>query len=198
MGTNGRGEIALQSGFSQSGQLDWATFLRSTAEASISILTRLSGSGVDPLTILVAQNAFSTLRLSVDGERNMQEALSRLQSFRSFGNFLWFGFGVEHVSRSLAKTREGLEVVAVCAALGESHSSELTALVLSEFSDLNGLRRPLSPSIAQWKQLIQACSGCLAGSGFQTLFVSSLMSRMYTPIVWKISRLQSPATLRKH
>ena len=173
MDPSSQGEIAIQSSgqseFPQSGQIDWANFMRATAEASISILTRLSGTGVEPLTVLVAQKAFSTFHLSIDGEKYVLEALSSLQAFRAFGDVLWFGFGVEHITRSLSKSREGLGCVAICAALGEAHSAEVSASVLSEFCNLHDLRRPLSPTIAQWKQLVKACSGCLAKSKFGQL-----------------------------
>lgn len=62
------GRLTLRSSggdsFSQTGQVDWIAFLRGTAEATVSILTRLSSSGVEPLTILVAQRAFTTMHIS--------------------------------------------------------------------------------------------------------------------------------------
>ncbi|KAI0475691.1 hypothetical protein GGR56DRAFT_525423 [Xylariaceae sp. FL0804] len=152
--------------FGQSGQLDWVGFLRGTAEASISILTRLSGSGVEPLTVLVAQKVCSPLRLSAEGHDKVTSALSTLKSFSSFGDVLWFGFGVRHLIRSLSTTREGLSCVSLCAALAVTHSPEVAARTLSSLADLNGAPRELSPSIAQWTRLVQTCSGCLAQSNF--------------------------------
>ena len=170
MDPNGQSEITLRSAnpsvFNQSGQIDWVNLLRGTAEASISFFTRLSGAGVEPMTVLVAQGAFSLFRIPTDGQRNILEALSSLRAFGAFGDALWFGFGVQHVTRSLAKSREGLACVAMCAALGEVHSPEISALVLHEFSDINAVPKDVSPSIAQWKQLVKACSGCLVGSRF--------------------------------
>ena len=62
--------------FVQSGQIDWVGFLRATAEATISVLTRLSGSGVEPLTLLVAEQLCSTIPLSKDGQKGASDALS--------------------------------------------------------------------------------------------------------------------------
>jgi len=164
------GQICVQSSagstFPQNGQLDWIAFIKGTAQATISILTRLSAFGVEPLTVLVAQNVFSTLCLSSEGQKNVIKALSSLRAFGSLGNVLWFGFGIQHLVRSLAQTREGLGCISLCGALADSHSAEISALVLSAFADLSQVPKEVSPSIAQWKQLVQACGGCLSMSGF--------------------------------
>ncbi|KAI9706332.1 MAG: hypothetical protein M1820_004908 [Bogoriella megaspora] len=173
MASDSQRELVIRSvssgDFSQSGTIDWVGFLKATAEASISILTRLSGSGVEPLTVLVAEKLCSQLQLSSDGQKNILEGLSSLRAFGSFGDVLWFGFGVRHVTRTLAQTREGLGCVAICAALAETHSSEVSALVLSAMADLSDVPRQASPSISQWKKLVEACSGCLAKSAFPQL-----------------------------
>ena len=161
------GTVSVDSpAFPQQGQLDWVAFLRCTAEASISILARLSGSGVEPLTILVAQELCSTIRLSREGEKRVRDALSSLHYFSAFGDVLWFGFGVRHVTRSLAQTQEGVRCLALCAALAETHSAEMSALVLAKLSDILNVPRRLTPSISQWKTLVNTCSGCLTKSDF--------------------------------
>lgn len=164
------GELAMRSSnsgdFSQTGQVDWVAFLRGTAEATVAILARLAGSGVDAVTILVAQKVMSTLRISMQGETDVTSALSALTAFGSFGDALWFGFGVKHVVKTLAQSREGLASIALCGALAESHSLEISAQTLSAYADLSGVPRDLSPSVAQWKQLASTCSGCLANSRF--------------------------------
>jgi len=160
-------QISLRSsGFSQNGQIDWVSFLKGTAEATISILMRLSACGVEALTVLVAQKVFAPLRLSARGEQNVYKALSSLRAFGSFGNVLWFGFGVQHVTRSLAQTREGLGCVALCGVLAECFTPEVSALVLAAFADISNVPREVTPSLAQWRQLLQACGGCLAKSDF--------------------------------
>lgn len=164
------GNLVLQSNgpnaFAQSGQIDWVAFLRATAEASISILSRLSGSGVEPLTVLVAEQLSSTLVLSNEGQQNIHDALSQLRAFGAFGNAVWFGLGVQHLTRRLAQTREGLGCVALCASLAETYSAHFSALILSNFLGLKSVPRQLSPSIGQWKKLVETCSGCLARSTF--------------------------------
>lgn len=56
-------------GLSQSGQVDWVSILKGTAEASVSILAGLSSAGVDPLNVLVAQELCSIIPLSKGGQQ---------------------------------------------------------------------------------------------------------------------------------
>lgn len=170
---SGVGGLVLRSndsgGFSQSGQVDWVSVLRGTIEASVSVITRLSGAGIHTGTALVAQQVFSTLPLSAHGEQRVLKALSSLRAFSAFGDVLWFGFGIKHVTRDLAQTRGGLSCVALCAALGEIHGADLSAMVLSSFADLKGVPKHASPSLEQWQRLVKACSGCLVQSDFGDL-----------------------------
>ncbi|KAL9115232.1 MAG: hypothetical protein Q9227_001026 [Pyrenula ochraceoflavens] len=153
-----------QAAFSQTGQVDWVAFSRATSEATISILTRLSGSQVEPLTALVAQQISTTFHVPVEAEQRIGKALSRLVSFGSFGDAVWFGFGIRHLIRSLAQTREGTTCVALCAALTEAHTAEFASLVMTHLTKLMNAPQSLSPSIAQWRRLVDACAGCLLNS----------------------------------
>jgi hypothetical protein len=140
-----------------------------TAEATIAILTRLSGSGVDAITVLVAQKVFPTIQISEQGESDVTTALTSLRAFGAFGDVMWFGFGIKHVVKTLAQSKEGLSFIALCGALTECHSIEISAQVLSAYSDLSGVPREINPSVSQWKQLATTCSGCLAKSDFSSV-----------------------------
>lgn len=130
-------------------------------------MSRLSGSGIEPLTVLVAEQLCSSLVLSNEGQRNVHHALSQLHAFKSFGDAVWFGLGVQHITRKLAQTREGLGCVALYAFLAETRSEEFSALILSHFVQLTAVPRLLNSSLGQWRKLVEACSGCLAKSNFK-------------------------------
>ena len=66
----------------------------------------------------------------------------------------------------MAQSRESLGCLALCAALAETHSIELSALVMTEMSRFSHVPGRLNPSISQWKSLIGTCSGCFAKSSF--------------------------------
>ena len=57
------------------------------------------------------------MRLSVQVEYCLNEALSRLHSFSSFGDLMHFGFGIKHIIRTLADSVEGMATIALCSAL---------------------------------------------------------------------------------
>ena len=121
--------------FPQQGQLDWVAFFRGVAEASIAMLSRLSRYGIEPLTVLVGQELCLNFQLSRSGEIFLTTALQSLNGASSMGELLWFGFGIRHITRDLARTREGLGCIGLCAALAESHSLELSGHILSAFAD---------------------------------------------------------------
>lgn len=53
----------------------------------------------------------------------ISDAVIALRKFGSYGDIVWFGFGVEHVVTDLAETEEGLTLVAICAALSTTYDS---------------------------------------------------------------------------
>ena len=62
------------SSFVQQGTVDWSSLARASVTASISVLTRLSGCGVEPWTATVASVILGTIKLSTQGEANVNEA----------------------------------------------------------------------------------------------------------------------------
>lgn len=156
------------SSFVQQGTVDWPSLAKVSVNASISVLTRFSGCGVEIWTASLAQVICGTIRLSVQGEYHLNESLSKLRSFSSSGDLMYFGFGIKHIVRFLADSTEGMATVAICSALAEVHSSEVSTRILQEYVKLYSADagKNLTPSYRQWEALIRACSGVLAQSPF--------------------------------
>ncbi|KAI9793796.1 MAG: hypothetical protein M1833_000519 [Piccolia ochrophora] len=154
--------------FTQQGTLDWVALSKATVSASVAVMSRLSGAGIDPFTIALGQAMASRFRLSALGEHRLSKALADLRSFSSYGDVLWFGFGIRHIVRTLATTVEGRSCVMLCASLAEVHSVDFSARVLADLVDL--YRGPesngLTPSLEQWASVVNACSGILSASAF--------------------------------
>ena len=159
------------SSFAQQGTVDWPSLANASINASVSFLTRLSGCGVELWTAAVAQVIFGNLKISVEGERRIQHALSKLHSFGSFGNVMHFGFGVQHIVRTFADSAEGMATIALCAALTEAHSTSVSVEILHEFAKLYhpGDGGTLMPSFRQWEALLASCSGVLSASPFGSI-----------------------------
>ena len=152
--------------FSQQGSVDWAALGRMQFSASIAVLGRLSGAGIEPLTIAVGQALCSHVPLGAHGEMILMEAMNKLKAFSTFGDVVWFGVGVRHILRELVQTSQGASCVALCAALTEGHSISTSALIMYEMTKVLGSPQELSPSFLQWEALVKVCSSVFASTNF--------------------------------
>ena len=127
---------------------------------------------MEPWTAMYAQVVLGTFQLSTKGETRLNEALGKLKSFGSAGDLMYFGFGVKHIVRTLAESREGMTTVAICAAMAEIHGSWMSAFIVQEYAKLYSAGAPgnLVPSYRQWEALVKSCSGVLSQSPFGLVF----------------------------
>ena len=156
------------SAFVQQGTVDWPYLARASVTASVSVLTRLSGGGVELWTAAFAQVLFGTIRLSTEGEAHINGALAKLHSFGTHGNLIYYGFGVKHIVRTLADSAEGMATLAICSSIVEVHSLGVSTQIVQEYAKLYGGNSEgnLMPSFRQWECLVNSCSGVLATSPF--------------------------------
>ncbi len=82
------------------------------------------------------------------------------------GATLEFGFGVDDLIRSMAKSEQGTVVLVLCAALREVYSLDISTEVLLEMARLSGVGGEWMPSSREWKAMLNACSGVLAKTSF--------------------------------
>ena len=162
-GTSGSGG----SDFQQQGAVDWVDLTKTSISFSFGILSRLSAASVDAYTITVGHLIGGAFQLSRGGRSNVEGALSKLKSFGSLGDVLWFGFGLRHLVRSLSVTEQGATLVALCAALAESFSDDAAAEILYEMVKLN-TDSTSTPSPRQWRALVKCCAGTFAVTDFPT------------------------------
>ena len=179
IGSNSNNQVST---FSQQGSVDWVALSRMQLSTSIAILGRLSGAGIEPLTVAVGRAICSYIPLGAHGERILDEAMNKLKAFSTIGDVVWFGVGVRHILRELVQTSQGASCVAFCAALTEGHSNATAALILYEMTKVLGSPQDLSPSFPQWKALVKVCSSVFASTSFgirlqQYLKLSGFLSR---------------------
>jgi hypothetical protein len=136
---------------------------------TVGVLSRLSKAGVDPLTVVMGRTLFCNMSLSKEGQERVFDALSSLKSFSSFGQVLWFGFGVRHVVHEITGTEEGMTCVAISAALQVSYNSLFAAEVFRELSQSHGAPDSLLPALHQWRALVEVSAGVLTTSKFPRL-----------------------------
>ncbi|KFY45486.1 hypothetical protein V495_02961 [Pseudogymnoascus sp. VKM F-4514 (FW-929)] len=163
------GGSSVSNAFAQQGTVDWTALSRSSVNFSVEILARLSKAGVEPITAAMGQAIFCGFNLDPEGQKRFSDALSRLKAFSSYGDIMWFGFGVKHIVRTLSDTEQGLTCVAMCACLSVSYDKFFCSKVLKALADQQRAPNSLMPSLSQWAALVNICSGAVSGSRFPRL-----------------------------
>lgn len=173
--------------FSQQGSVDWVELSSRSVHFSVAVLARLSKAGVDPFTLQVGKAICFNLGLEPKGQEKISDAILKLKKYSSYGDLIWFGFGVKHIVTDLAETEEGLTLVALCAALTSTYDSLFAARVLRELCILCKAPQSFTPALRQWKALVELCAGILTSShfelvlgGFRRLISSSYITTLNT------------------
>ena len=117
----------------------------------------------------MGQAMCSNFNVPPEGQKRVTDAISKLKAYSSYGQVLWFGFGVKHIVRSLCETKQGATCAALCACLRVSYSAEMSARVLSVLCDRLLPSDGLSPALPQWAALSDVCAGALSPSKFPVM-----------------------------
>ena len=156
-----RSLVPTSARFQQQGSVDWVGLSGRSVHFSVSVLARLSKAGIDPFTLQVGRAICSNFSLHPIAQERISDAILALKKFGSYGDVIWFGFGVKHVVTDLAETEEGLTLVALCAALSTTYDALYAARVLRQLCCLCKAPQLFTPAIRQWKILVELCAGIL-------------------------------------
>jgi hypothetical protein len=171
------------------GQLDWVSLTNFGMNCTLDIAARLTHGGVDICTVLVGRGVCSAFDFPSDGQKALKESLTNLKGYSAFDKMLWYGFGIKSIVHILSETEQGAACVAISAALAMYYTPYYAAEVWREFCLRKGTPRQYSPSVHQWKALVEACAGSLSRSNFMNHF--DQFSRWLAP---KISPRREPAS----
>src|SRR6266536_3303108 len=111
-------------------QMDPLRAVGAVACAVKDVVERLVDAGIDPLTIEISLQLSSTFDLSSEAFARMSRAINNLPQFSSVGNLFWFGFGIEHIVRKLAKSTVGVKCLALCGCIAEVFTPETASVIL--------------------------------------------------------------------
>lgn len=183
--------VPLNSQFAQQGSVDWVALSNTSVQFSVAVLSRLSRAGIDAFTLQVGRAICFNFALEPDGQERVSSAILKLKRYGSYGDLIWFGFGIREVVTDLADTEEGLTLVALCAALSTTYDALFAAKVLRELCLLCKAPQSFSPALRQWKALVELCAGILSSAhfvllvnGFRRLISGSsphIVESRYTP-----------------
>ena len=157
------------SNFAQQGSVDWVALSASSVQFSVAVLARLSKAGVDAFTLQFGRAICCNFALEPRAQELVTEAIHKVKKYPSYGNVMWFGFGIKDIVTDLAETEEGLTLVALCAALSTTYDSTFATRVIRELCLLCKAPQSLNPALRQWKALVDLCAGILASSHYVTL-----------------------------
>jgi hypothetical protein len=152
--------------FAQQGNVDWVALSNSTANFSIALLARLSKAGIDAFTIQMGRAICSDFIMTPSVQQGLVDAIQKLKKYGSYGNVIWFGFGIKHIVIDLSETEEGLACVGLCASLSIVYGTMCSAQVLRELCRLRKAPDTFTPALQQWKVLVTLCSGILTSHRF--------------------------------
>ncbi|KAL8775643.1 MAG: hypothetical protein Q9209_000139 [Squamulea sp. 1 TL-2023] len=158
--------LANRTVFPQQGSVEWGRLFSSIVEVSVGVLSRYAASGVDSYTAIVGQALCNNFSLAPLGRRHVEDALKGLTYFRSYGDVLWFGIGINHLIRSLVATEQGASCLALCGALSECYAGSVPAEMMAEMARYSQAPDALRPSVSQWSALIKACAGVFSCTAF--------------------------------
>jgi hypothetical protein len=155
--------------FQLQGAVNWDNLTQKTVSFSVGVLSRLAAAGVDPYSLVVGQAIAQKFPLSRTGRQNVQAALTALPSHGGYGNFLWFGFGIQSFARTLGATNQGCSLLALCATLAECYHEDFSANVMHNIVLQYNPPKQLTPSLSQWLMIIRACEGFFSTTKFPLL-----------------------------
>ena len=181
------------SGFFQQGSVDWVALSNTTVGFSVAVLSRFSKAGIDLLTLQMGRAICSNFVLEPKAQEQISEAIRCLRRYGSYGDVIWFGFGIKEIVRDLADTEEGLALVALCAALSTAYDSYFISRVLRELCILSKAPGNLTPALHQWRALAEVCAGILMSSHFAKL-ANGLHCLMMGMIKQSIGKCNEPTT----
>lgn len=185
----------MPSAFPQQGQVDWIELSNKSVQLSIAVLARLSKAGVDPFTLQVGKAVCFNIALAPSGQERISDEIFKLKKYSSYGDLIWFGFGVKQIVTDLAETEEGMTLVGLCAALTTTYDSLFSAKVLRELCVLCKAPQSFTPALRQWKALVELCAGILSSSHFELVLTG--FRRLISPSFPARTEPTNPSELAK-
>lgn len=137
-----------------------------TVQLPVGMISRYAAGRVNTHTVIVAEAMGMTFRMGQKGRANLEQAISKLSAVSTLGNSLSIGFGIEDFTRDMVKSEAGAMQMGLCAALKECYSDDVAIEVLLEYARQTKADGQWMPSNMEWRNLLDACAGCLAASDF--------------------------------
>lgn len=142
-----------------------------TPKVTIKVLSQCAGAGIDLYANWVVMVLSRNFDLSVQGQRNINTALTNLPVHSSSDETLTFGWPLEHALRNRGVHADfgGYEHLALEGALSEAFSEAYAAKVLHEMATAYAEQSDTTPHVRQWRGLVRSSNGIFASTEFGLL-----------------------------
>ncbi|KIW66105.1 hypothetical protein PV04_08309 [Phialophora macrospora] len=158
---------------------DWSALVRARHTFTTEQLQKFNAAGVDPYLIQIAQLTGLQFNISLQGQRNLANALSSLPQTEFYGQRIGIGFSDRHIARILAESDGGFAFLGILGCLGEYFASDVVVAVIMKLAStiqVDEICEGSQPSDFQWKRLVRLCQGVLATSPVGTLITRNHQS----------------------
>ena len=152
--------------FQQSGQLDYVAMSNGVISNTLFMAQRLAAAGISDITHQAGLAMSTHFRLGHMGQMRIQEAVDNLRPYYGFERTLWFGFGHKSFLALLTEHQAGFNCAALCASLAAIYGDNRSAQLLQALWQVQGMSELLEPSRAQFRALVNGCSGLLVATPF--------------------------------
>ena len=133
------------------------------------LLAQFCGARTEPFTGHVSWVLCRDFKVSIKGQRNMNNGLNNLPMHRTPDERLTFGWAEDNLIRTRLVHENAYEHLAIMIALSEAFHESYAARVMFEMAQMVAGHQDITPHFRQWKNVIHSLNGAFATTDFGIL-----------------------------
>lgn len=133
------------------------------------LLAQFCGARTEPFTGHVSWVLCRDFKVSIKGQRNMNNGLNNLAMHRTLDERLTFGWAEDNLIRTRLVHENAYEHLAIMIALSEAFHESYAARVMFEMAQMVAGHRDTTPHFRQWKNVIHSLNGAFSTTDFGIL-----------------------------
>ena len=135
-------------------------------QLNTAVLAQFCGARTEPYTGHVSYVLCRDFKVSIKGQRNMNNALNNLPIYRTPDERLTFGWAEQNLIRTRMVHEQAYEHLAVMITLSEAFHESYAARVMFEMAQIVAGHQDITPHFRQWKNVIHSLNGAFATADF--------------------------------
>ena len=135
-------------------------------ELNTTILAQFCGARTEPFTGHVSYVLCKDFKVSIKGQRNMNNGLNNLPIYRTPDERLTFGWAEQNLIRTQLVHQGAYEHLAIMIALSETFHESYSARVMWEMAQVAAGYQDITPHFRQWRNVIHSLNGAFSTTDF--------------------------------